>query len=196
MEPIMREKICAATNKDIENMSIKEMMDTPVTLTLRELVDEIEIGVNKLVEEKMKEKISSLSPKAVIAISEDPSQAKMIVDLHWSAQFCGMANKTVIVPASLTKEEIEKKLFPQELGMEYDEENCWYDVNYLISPKTLYELYENAISFEALANGGVDNWEWCGVAYENFLEYADTETTDFDEYVEEQFKKNWGDIIE
>ena len=195
MKPIMREKICATTNKDIESMSIKEIMDTPVTLTLRELVDEMEIGVNRLVEEKMKEKISSLSPKSVITVTKDPSQAKMIVDLHWSSQFCGMADKIVIVPASLTKEEIEKKLFPQELGMEYDE-NCWYDVNYLISPKTLYKLYENATSFKALATGGVNSWEWCGVAYENFLEDADTETTDFDEFVEEQFKKNWGNIVE
>lgn len=46
----------------------------------------------------------------------------MRVKLVFDAQFCGRMESAVYVPDDATEEDIQK-LFPSELGLEYDE-NC------------------------------------------------------------------------
>lgn len=52
---------------------------------------------------------------------------------------------------------------------------------YVILPKEDFEeIYAGYLSNEALGCGGVDNWEWCGDAYDDFANGKD-----WDEFVEE-----------
>lgn len=40
---------------------------------------------------------------------------------------------------------------------------------YIISEKRLKELLEKETRYDALKNGGVDNWEWYGISIQNYL---------------------------
>lgn len=42
---------------------------------------------------------------------------------------------------------------------------------YKISEDELQGLLYNAMAFEALTNGGVDNWEWYGESFADYLKY-------------------------
>ena len=42
---------------------------------------------------------------------------------------------------------------------------------YTISEDKLQGLLYNAMAFEALVNGGVDNWEWYGESFADYLKY-------------------------
>ena len=42
---------------------------------------------------------------------------------------------------------------------------------YAISEDELRGLLYNAMAFEALTNGGVDNWEWYGESFADYLKY-------------------------
>lgn len=51
---------------------------------------------------------------------------------------------------------------------------------YKVSESELRELIHDSLLFNALQNGGVDNWEWYGVSIQDFLE-ANSENEE-DEY--------------
>ena len=54
---------------------------------------------------------------------------------------------------------------------------------YLIEKSKLETLVRNALLYEALDCGGVDNWEWCGDSISDFCE--NNEVDDIEELVED-----------
>lgn len=45
---------------------------------------------------------------------------------------------------------------------------------YLVEEHNLLQLIENSLRYQALAYGGVGNWEWCGESEKDYLRlYAD-----------------------
>ncbi len=42
-------------------------------------------------------------------------------------------------------------------------------MNYIIGEWRLIELLENEARYDALENGGVDNWEWYGASIQDYL---------------------------
>lgn len=57
---------------------------------------------------------------------------------------------------------------------------------YKISEELLIELMKDSLVLASLENGGVDNWEWYGESYCDFLNGAGAE--DFDELAEREVK--------
>ena len=44
------------------------------------------------------------------------------------------------------------------------------DTYYAISKTRLREMLKAEAQFQALCNGGVDNWEWCGESCQDYLD--------------------------
>ena len=61
-----------------------------------------------------------------------------------------------------------------------------------ISVKELKKLLETEATLAALECGGVDNWEWYGEAFSNYLDF-DGKYEDWDTFIEGEF--NDEDII-
>lgn len=53
-----------------------------------------------------------------------------------------------------------------------------------ISIKKLQELLEAEAELAALECGGVDNWEWYGEAFSNYLELFDDKYENWDDFIE------------
>lgn len=76
---------------------------------------------------------------------------------------------------------------------------------YKITEDELLNFIESDMRLCALANGGVDNWEWYGVSLSNFIEYnkenssmfkgrgIDPEDIDFSNMAKAELKDNWLD---
>lgn len=67
-----------------------------------------------------------------------------------------------------------------------------------ISIKELQELIEAEAKLNALECGGVDNWEWYGEAFSNYLELLE-EYDDWDDFIEgetneELLIKKYGEV--
>ena len=66
---------------------------------------------------------------------------------------------------------------------------------YLISERTFKPILEDALKFRALESGGVDNWEWYGASFSDFLkewasknEIEDEEDYSFEDIVKSDLK--------
>lgn len=67
-----------------------------------------------------------------------------------------------------------------------------------ISIKELQELLEAEAKLNALECGGVDNWEWYGEAFSNYLDF-DGKYENWDDFIEGEFNdedimKHYGEV--
>lgn len=76
---------------------------------------------------------------------------------------------------------------------------------YKITEDELLNLIESDMRLCALENGGVNNWDWCGVSLGDFIEYnkenysmfkgrgIDPEDIEFKDMAKAELKDNWSD---
>ena len=53
-------------------------------------------------------------------------------------------------------------------------------IYYKIEEQELKALVEDALLYEALRQGGVDNWEWCGESISDFIDGAELRNIDLE----------------
>ena len=77
---------------------------------------------------------------------------------------------------------------PSRLRKEVSElKTTTMDRFFIVPESALRELIEQSNFYEALSNGGVDNWEWCYESNRDYLKFQEVE--DFDELTERDLSR-------